>query len=101
MLLLTTESLPIGLEIKEMFSMVQITKPVEISSKGVIRGLLEAKKNEYQEALEMLAQVAPSNANAIVGIKVTTSTQSFSNGTFLYITYIGTPVIYGEIGDLK
>ncbi|HIW20697.1 MAG TPA: heavy metal-binding domain-containing protein [Candidatus Dorea intestinavium] len=30
--------------------------------------------------------------NAVVGIQVTTSIASFSNGTFLYTTYTGTAV---------
>ncbi len=94
MLLLTTESLPEPCKIIEMYSMVQITKTVEVSNKGMLRGYLERDKNEYQEALDLLASSAPSEANAIIGIQATSSTQQFSNGTYLYLTYIGTPITY-------
>lgn len=94
MLLLSTDTLPSDYVIKEMFSMIQITKSIEVSNKGVLRGFLERDRNEYQEALDLLASSAPSEANAIIGINVSSSTQQFSNGTFLYLTYIGTPVTY-------
>ncbi len=94
MLLLTTDRLADGYEIEEMYSMVQITKMIEVSNKGMVRNFLERDRNEYQEALNFLASSAPSEANAIIGIQATSSTQQFSNGTFLYLTYIGTPIIY-------
>ena len=93
-MLLTTDVLPPNYEIAEMFSMVQITKTIEVSSKGLIRGFLERNRNEYQEALDYLAECSPAEANAIIGIKATSSTQQFNNGTFMYLTYIGTPIIY-------
>jgi len=96
MLLLTTSSLPDGLVVKEAFTMVLINKAIEVSNKGVLRGLLEKDRNEYQEALDFLASQAPQDANAIIGIQISTSTQQFSNGTFLYLTAVGTPIIYGE-----
>lgn len=96
MLLLTTETLPQGLVVTEMYSMVQITKAIEVSNKGLLRGLLDRNRNEYQEAMDALAQSAPPEANAIIGIKATSAVQHFSNGTFLYLTYIGTPATYVE-----
>jgi uncharacterized protein YbjQ (UPF0145 family) len=97
MLLLTTQTLPEGLIVKEAFSLVLINQAIEVSSKGFIRGLLEKKRNEYQEALDYLASQAPKEANAIIGIQVSTSTQQFSNGTFLYLTAVGTPVTYSAV----
>ena len=94
MLLLSTETLLANCEIIEMYSMIQITRSIEVSNKGLIRGFLERNKNEYQEALDQLAECAPSGANAIIGIKATSSTQQFSNGTYMYLTYIGTPITY-------
>lgn len=96
MLLLTTQSLPEGVFIEEAFNMVLINKAIEVSSKGVIRGLLERNRNEYQEAIDFLVNQAPSEANAIIGIQVSTSTQQFSNGTYLYLTAVGTPVVLGK-----
>ncbi|QEQ96277.1 hypothetical protein [Neptunomonas concharum] len=89
--LFTTENLPEGLIVKEVFGMIQVTGTVEVSNKGVIRGLLERKRNEYQEVIDSFVNSAPSEANAILGVQISTSSQQFSNGTFLYITYIGTP----------
>lgn len=94
MLLLTTSSLPQGFVVKEMFSMVLVNKSIEVSKKGLIRSLVEKKRNEYQEALDLLASQAPKGANAIIGVQVSIASQSFSDGTFLYLTAIGTPVIY-------
>lgn len=94
MLLLTTEVLPESCKIIEMYTMVQITKPVEISYKGILRRLLEKDKNEDKEALDLLVSLVPSEANAIIGIRATSSTQQFSDRTFLYLTYIGTPITY-------
>ncbi|WP_201772802.1 hypothetical protein [Endozoicomonas numazuensis] len=85
MLLSSTETLPEGCAIKEMYHMVQLTRTVEISNKDLLRKILERNKNEYKEALDALAKLAPSDANAIIGIKVSSSTQQFSNGTFLYL----------------
>lgn len=92
-LLLTTEHLPEGIVVKEIFGMIQITGTVEVSNKGVIRGLLERNKNEYQEVIDAFIRSAPSEANAIIGVQISTSVQNFSNGTFLYVTYIGTPAV--------
>lgn len=94
MLLLSTEVLPSNCEIKEMYSMVQITRAIEVSKKGLLRNIFEKNANEYQEAINQLSESAPSDANAIIGIKATSSMQQFSNGTFLYLTYIGTPITY-------
>ena|SRR5690554_1510121 len=94
MLLLSTETLPENCEITEMYSMVQVTRAVEVSKKGLMRGFMERDRNEYQEAIDQLAAAAPSDANAVIGIKVSSSAQNFSNGTYLYLTYIGTPITY-------
>ena len=94
MLLLTIPSLPEGLVVKEAFPMVLVNQAIRVSDKGIIRGLLERNRNEYAEALEFLTSQAPQEANAIIGIQISTSTQQFSNGTFLYLTAIGTPIVY-------
>lgn len=94
MLLLTTPTLPDGCIVKEAFNLVLINHQIEVSTKGLIRGLLEKKRNEYQDALDLLASQAPKEANAIISVQISTSTQQFSNGTFLYLTVVGTPVFY-------
>ncbi|MBT0964240.1 hypothetical protein [Denitromonas iodatirespirans] len=51
MLFLTTQTLPKGLVMKEAFSIILTNKTIEISNKGLIRGVLEGNRNEYDEAL--------------------------------------------------
>lgn len=92
MLLLTTQNLPVGYVIEEAYSLVLANKTIQISDKGLIQNLFGKPRNEYNEALDFLASLAPEGANAIIGIQISTATQHFENGTFLYLTMIGTPV---------
>lgn len=94
--LFTTENLPEGCIVRETFGMIQVTGTVEVSNKGIIRGMLQRNKNEYQEVIDSFVESAPDEANAILGVQIATSSQQFSNGTFLYVTYIGTPAIIEE-----
>lgn len=96
MLVTTTETLPENLKITTMFSMIEITHKIQISQKGLIKGFLERKRDEHQEAYERLIESAPSEANAIIGVTQSTATHTFPEGTFLFITYIGTPVVLEE-----
>ena len=93
MMMFTTHVLPEGVRLLNLYHMVQITQPIEISSKGLVRSMMEKPSNGYQDAIDALAAAAPKEANAIIGIQVATSTQTFSNATFLYLTYIGTPAL--------
>ncbi len=98
MLLLTTTELPEGLLVKQVFNLVIASQPILISRKTIgqsISGLLSGTGNssdEWADALHNLATRAPSAANAIIGIQCSTATQTFNNGTYLYLTLIGTPV---------
>lgn len=99
MLLLTTEVLPENCVIEEMFHMVYTRGTIEVSSKGLVRGYLERNRNEAQELIDNLASLAPAEANAIIGIKVSTAVQRFTNYVLLFTTYIGTPVRYRQIQE--
>lgn len=92
----TTEILPEHLKITAMFSMIEITHKIQISQKGLIKGFLERKRNEHQEAYDKLVASAPGEANAIIGVKHSTAIHTFPEGTFLFITYVGTPVVLEE-----
>ena len=96
MTITTTETLLEHLKMKSIFSMIEITHKIQISQKGWIKGFMERKHDEYQEALDNLIESAPSEANAIIGVKHSTATHTFPQGTFLFITYIGTPVVFEE-----
>lgn len=92
-LLLTSDNLPQGMVVAEVFNMIQFTGTVEISDRGVVVGMFERKRTEYQDIIDHFAQSAPSEANAITGVQVSTTTQSFADVTYMYVTYIGTPVL--------
>ncbi|EOS96853.1 hypothetical protein LU631_15410 [Erwinia tracheiphila] len=70
--------------------LLKITYPIEISDKGLIRGFMERKRNEHQEAYDAFVNSAGRQGNVIYGVKVSTSAGQFKNGSFLYITYYGT-----------
>jgi len=95
--LTTTQQFPAGTEVKSVFSMVQVTGSIEVSQKGLIRQIKDRKRNYYQELLDGFAASAPEEANAIIGVQLATSIATFSNGTFLMMTYSGTPVVIGDI----
>ena len=90
----TTDEIPIPNVIEKFWSMVEYTGIIEISNKDIFRTLFEKNKNEHQTVYEGFLNHIPQEANGVIGIKVSTSTQQFTDGTFLYITYIGTPVKY-------
>jgi len=83
----TTDNLPEGTIVKEVFGIIQVTGTIEVSKKGMIRGIIEGKRNEYQEVIDSFVNSAPAEANAILGVQISTSSQQFGNGTFLYATY--------------
>lgn len=90
MLMVTTDTLPEGIELKECYGLVLVNYPVEVSSKGILRGILERDRNEYNDALNMLKMAAPSGANILYGVNVSTSVGQFNNGAFLYLTMTAT-----------
>ncbi len=90
--LYTLQTPPEGFKCTQIFPMIQITRQIKISQVGLLEALTSNTKNPYQEALDALAACAPEEANAILGVQLSTATQHFNNGTFLYLSYIGTPV---------
>jgi|SRR5690554_2405192 len=96
MLVVTTENPPPGYRIADVFSMIELTYPIEISRKPVFRGFFERNRNEHDEALGLLVkagqEATSGEANALIGVRVSTAAAAFSNGSFLYLTYLATPV---------
>lgn len=98
MLLITTSILPQGIEIKESFSVVMATHSFQISKKSAFSSLFGSNKEEsIADVMNDLIAQCPGTANAIIGIQISTTSQQLSDGAFLYITAIGTPVNYGRI----
>lgn len=97
MILLTTTQLPEGKVIKTAYSLIYAQRAIKISTKGIFEAIATRGKNEYDEALSHFSSLAPNEANAIVGVQISTSTQQFSDGTFLYLSIVGTPVYCEDI----
>jgi len=94
--LLTTENLPENLMVLEVFGLLQYTGFVEISEKGMLRRLFDQGGHTHQDVLDEFVALAPEEANAIIGIKVSTATQFHNDRILLCVTYIGNPAILVE-----
>lgn len=94
LLMVTTDSLPIAHEVEHVWPAVTYTGRIEVSSKGVVRGMLERGRNEQQEVYDAFAANIPAEANAVVGLRVSTAIGAFGQTVLMYVTYIGTPVHY-------
>ncbi|WP_395339485.1 hypothetical protein PN836_014660 [Ningiella sp. W23] len=92
-MLFTSDKLPQGMEVAEVYPMIQFTGTVEISDRGAVVGMYERKRTEEDDIIKHFAALASSDANAILGIQVSTSTHSFGDLAYLYITYVGTPAL--------
>lgn len=88
--LLTIETPPAGYEITKVFTLVQYTKRIKITESG-LRG------DDCQDALDVLAASAPEEANAIIGIKMTSTAFDTGKASYLCLTYIGTPAIIEKL----
>lgn len=94
MLILSTDVLPEGYTVETLYGLVEITQPIELSQKSLLRRVTEKESNGHEIALAELQKSAllasGGKANIIFGVKVSTAIGAFNNGTFLYMTYIGT-----------
>lgn len=95
-LVITTPELPaeLGATIEYVYSMVTTTTPVQISQKPLLQAIFGTKTSSWQQAWDNFVGSAPNDANAIIGVSVSTAVGSFGNGTFLYVTMAGTPIRY-------
>lgn len=91
MLLLTTDTVPESVEIEQIFGLIEVTTPIEISQKNMLRRLTEGNENGHQIAVDNLAAAATElGGNMVFGIRHSTAIGQFNNGTYLYLTYTGT-----------
>jgi hypothetical protein len=95
-LVLTTDTLPPHLELIEVYGLVEATSIIEISQKGMIRQLIERRRDDHEEAVEHFISIAPPDTNVIYGVRVSTATMTFSDGSYLYLTYCGTAAMCRE-----
>lgn len=91
MLLISSDTVPETIEIEQIFGLIEVTTPIEISQKNIFRRLTEGQENGHQKAIDNLSAAATSlGGNMVFGIKHSTSIGQFNHGTYLYLTYIGT-----------
>lgn len=102
MLVLTTDVLPPHIKLKEIHGVVESTYAIEVSAKPLLRSIFERKRNEHDEAIELLKDSARAvgGGNVIYGLRISTAAAGFSNGTFLHMTYCGT-LATCEIGPIE
>lgn len=96
--LFTTEVLPEKYVIKEMFQMIEVHDSTIISKQSLLDRVFSGKKNRVHELLKTFASAAPKEANAILGVKTSTTAASFSNESYLMVTHTGTPAIIEYVG---
>ena len=92
-------------EIVETLGVIQYRTQEDLheKKKGLIASLMPTEPEEcpITTAYDYLERRCRRwGGNAVIGITITTTTASFSNGTFLYTTYIGTAVKIKEIKSL-
>lgn len=90
MLVLSTDVIPDFYKVSDVHGFIEYTHRIEISNKGLIRGITERNRNEHQEAYDGFVRSAANKGNVLYGVKISTSTAQFKEGTYLYITYYGT-----------
>jgi hypothetical protein len=90
MLVISTDTMPPGVELVESLGLMEVTAPIQISAKKLAQALFQKNRNEHQDVFDQFVNSAPDGANIIYGVKVSTATAVFNEGTFLFLTYIGT-----------
>lgn len=96
--MLYTVDRPDGFRITRTFGLVEATTSVEISDRGNWARLFEEPSTNTQVALNRLAEAGPDEANAIVGVRLSTTAVVDGKGAILLLmTYYGTPVLLESV----
>ena len=98
----TTDLLPENMVIQEMFSMIQYTGSIQTNFSWIktAKHLVAGKTNENQEILNAFMSYAPPEANCILGVQISNTSQHVDGSTYFYTTYIGTPAIVVKRDEL-
>jgi len=80
-LLLTTDRLPEGMAIAEVYNMIQYTGTIEVSERGVVVGLYERKRADHQDIIDNFSACAPSDAYFCLTSFAALNTSSFEGRT--------------------
>ena len=88
----TIETLPNNRVIEDSYPMLEMGYMIRLTNKTLFQKSKDGEVSNRQEALNDFISQAPQEANAIIGIRVSVTTQSFKDANFMYIIYSGTPV---------
>ena len=98
MKLFSINSLPPGNRVRQVFDIIVHTGTVSLSNRA--RGSLDERSESVRQ---QFAALAPDEANAIIGVGLTTNVVLFDigGGGDLYLTYCGNPAVIDEdiLGD--
>jgi hypothetical protein len=93
-LIVTVETPPIGYVVETLFPAVEVTLPIDLHSKGLFDTFMSSKPSVTREdAQQMLATLAPPQANAMIGLRTSSAIGQFKDKVILYVTYLATPAI--------
>lgn len=96
--MLYTVDRPEGFRVTRTFGLVEATTSVQISDPGSWARLFEKPSTDTQLALNRLAEAGPDEANAIVGVRLSTTAVVDGHGAILLLmTYYGTPVLMESV----
>lgn len=91
------EVLPEEYKLKKVLGVVVETVNYEVTKKTLWRsmnGSSSAEADPVGRGIRGLKEYAREmGANGVIGIKITTCTQGFSNGSYMYMTFTGTAVV--------
>jgi len=88
----TIETLPHNRVIEDSYPMLEMGYMIRLTNKKLFQKSINGEVSNREEALRDFILQAPKEANAIIGIRTSLATQTFSDGNFMYIVYSGTPV---------
>jgi hypothetical protein len=95
--ILTGNVLPSNVSIQEAFSAVIATVMVKQSSTSVMDSLTAKftghRDATYEDLFDALATRCPREATVMLGLQITSAVHQFSNGAFLVLTGVATPVL--------
>ena len=93
MLVTTTDVLPSNYVIEEIGNMISIRGMLRLDEK---KGIFNFSPNgeTMKDIYDKLKDLAGDDYNAIIGVKINSTSQRFDNGTFESLTMYGTPIKY-------
>jgi|GEM_PF-1227754 len=98
MFISTTEKLPDDLVLRVVFDVIQVTSAIKVCRSALGDTLRQSEDEERQKAMDRLARIASDHrtpdgdqANAVIGVRLSTTTVELKDGMYMMMTWYGTP----------